>query len=203
VEQRPEVHKYSQAVKFITHVPALAFLALSLWSPVASADAQASERSVLRQLYGDLAFEVRTKGQGSLMVGVADARTSLVLTLMAIDLRRWSDSATRVLAAKAPARGRSAKWEAVVAGPGVTAGSMALARSIGPGDTSITLLVTDTTFRGVRTSLTMEEARALASAMKRAAMASLPTKVPPMKQAPPATKPPPKKPPPSKGPSRH
>jgi hypothetical protein len=72
---------------------------------------------------------------------------------------------------------------------------MALARSIGPGDTSITLLVTDTAFRGVRTSLTMDEARALAGAMKRAAMASLPTKVPPMKAAPPATKAPPKKPP--------
>jgi hypothetical protein len=182
-------------MKFIPRVSALAFLALSLWSPPATAGAQASERSVLRQLYGDLAFEVRTKGQGSVLLGVADARISLAFTILAIDLRRWSDSATRVLAAKAPAKGRSVKWEAVVAGPGVTAGSMALARSISPGDTSITLLVTDTAFQGVRTSLTMDEARALASAMKRAALASLPTKVPPMKAPAPATKAPPKKPP--------
>jgi hypothetical protein len=55
--------------------------------------------------------------------------------------------------------------------------------------------VTDTAFQGVRTSLTMDEARALASAMKRAALASLPTKVPPMKAPAPATKAPPKKPP--------
>lgn len=195
MEQCPQVHQYSPTVKFITRVSALVLVALSLWSPTAGA--QDGERSVLRQLYGDLAFEVRTKGQGSLIVGVADARTTLVVTLLALDVRRWSDSATRVLAAKAPPRGRSAKWEAVVDGPGVKAGSMALARSIGPGDTSITLLVTDTAFRGVRTSLTMDEARALAGAMKRAAMASLPTKVPPMKAPPPATKapPPPRKPP--------
>jgi hypothetical protein len=190
-------------VSFIPRTPALAVLALSLWSPVTNADAQAvadakvSERSVLRQLYGDLAFEVRTKGQGSVMMGVADARTTLAFTLMAMDLRRWSDSASRVLAAKPPRRGQSATWEAVVAGPGTMAGSMSLARTINPTDTTIILLVTDTAFRGVRTALSMEEARALTAAMKRAALASLPTTVPPMKQAPPATKAQPKKPPPA------
>jgi hypothetical protein len=115
---------------------------------------------------------------------------------MALDMRRWSDSATRMLAAT-PRKGQTAKWEAVVAGPGVAAGSMSLARSISPGDTTLILLVTDTAFHGVRTPLTMAEAKALAVAMKRAAMASLPTKVPPMKAAPPATKAPPKKPPPN------
>jgi hypothetical protein len=77
------------------------------------------------------------------------------------------------------------------------AGSMSLARTINPTDTTIILLVTDTAFRGVRTALSMEEARALTAAMKRAALASLPTTVPPMKQAPPATKAQPKKPPPA------
>jgi hypothetical protein len=189
-------------VKFVTRAAASVPLALSLWSTGAAAQ---GERSVLRQLYGDLAFEVRTKGQGSVMVGVADSRTQLVFSLMATDLRRWSDSASRVLVAKAPRKGQSVKWEAVVAGPGNVAGSMALSRSIAPGDTSIVLLVTDTAFRGVRTSLTMEEARALAAAMKRAAMASLPTKVPPMKQAAPATKtpPPPAKKPPKDTVSSH
>ena len=180
-----------------------AILAASLWSPGATAVAQAPERSVLRQLYGDLAFEVRTKGQGSVLMGVADARTSLAFTLLAIDLRKWSDSASRVLAARPPRKGGYVKWEAVVAGPGTAAGSMSLARTINPTDTSIILLVTDTAFRGVRTALSMDEARALTAAMKRAAMASLPTTVPPMTKAPPATKAPPKKPPPpSKGPLR-
>ena len=180
-------------MKFIPHVSALVVAGLSLWSP-SSARAQDATRSVLRQLYGDLAFEVRTKGQGTVNVGAADARTTIVLTLMALDLRRWSDSVTRVLEARAPRRGQSATWNAVVNGPGVVAGSMALTRSITPGDTTIVLLITDTTFQGVRTPLSMYEARALAAAMKRAANASLPTRVPPMKAAPKAT-PPPKKPP--------
>jgi hypothetical protein len=198
MEQRPVSVGYFPAVKYIPLVPALAGAVLSLWSPGSALGAQTGERSLLRQLYGDLAFELRTKGQGSVTVGVADERASLVFTLMAIDLRRWSDSATRVLAARPPRRGQTAKWEAVVAGPGVVAGSMSLARTIAPGDTAIILLVTDTAFRGMRTALSMEEARALAAAMKRAANASLPTRPAPLPKAkPPATTPPPKKPPPT------
>lgn len=171
-------------MKFVPRFSALALTALSLWSP-ATARAQTGVRSVMRQLYGDLAFEARTRGQGSLTVGVADSRTSLVVTFMAIDLRRWSDSAVRVLAAHPARRGQEAKWEAVVAGPGVTAGSMSLARSITSTDTSIILLVTDTSFRAVRTELTATEASALAAAMKRAANASLPTRAAPLPKAPP------------------
>jgi hypothetical protein len=183
------------AVNFVPRLLALA-VALSLWVPPRAAGAQSGLRSVLRQLYGDLAFEVRTRGQGSLTLGVADSRTQLVVDFMATDLRRWSDSATRILAAR-PRRGRTVKWEAVVAGPGVVAGSMALARTITPTDTSIVLLVTDTAFRAVRTPLRMVEARALAAAMKRAANASLPTRAAPL---PKAKKPPPNKPPASKPP---
>lgn len=156
------------------------------------ANAQAPQRSLLRQLYGDLAFEVRTRGDGALTLGVADSRTSVVVTMMATDLRRWSDSATRVLAAR-PRRGEPARWEAAVAGPGVVAGSMSLARSITGADTAIVLLVTDTSFHAVRTSLTGGEAKALAAAMKRAANASLPTRAAPVPKA--KSVPPPKKPP--------
>jgi hypothetical protein len=200
VEQAPLVRRYLPAVSFIPRALILALL-VSLWSRGAAV-AQAPERSVLRQLYGDVALEVRTRGQGSVRMGAADDRTSLAFTLLAIDLRRWSDSASRVLAAKPPKKGTYVRWEAVVAGPGVAAGSMSLARMINPSDTSIILLVTDTAFRGVRTRLSIDEARALTAAMKRAALASLPTTVPPMTKAPPATKPPgqppPKKPPPSR-----
>ena len=177
-------------------VLALVLVALSLWFPQ-TARAQSGLRSVLRQLYGDLAFEVRTRGQGSLTLGVADSRTQLVVDFMATDLRRWADSATRVLTARPPRRGRTVKWEAVVAGPGVVAGSMALARTITPTDTSIVLLVTDTAFLAVRTPLRMEEARALTAAMKRAANAALPTRPAPLPRTkkPPPTKPPVPKPP--------
>lgn len=164
-------------------VPAL----LSLWWAPAPAAAQAPERSVLRQLYGEVALEARTRGQGSLNLGVADGRSSIVVAFMATDLRRWSDSASRILAARPPRRGASVKWEAAVAGPGVVSGSIALARNIAPGDTSIILLVTDTAFRAVRTALTLTEARALTAAIKRAATASLPTRPAPL----PTRRPPP------------
>jgi hypothetical protein len=170
-----------------TFVPVL--VALSLWSsPQVMAQARAGQRSLLSQLYGDLALEARTRGQGSLTIGVADARASLVITVMATDLRRWSDSATRILAARTARRGASARWDASVAGPGVVAGSMSLSRTIEAGDTTIVLLVTDTAFKAVRTELTADEARSLAAALKRAAMASMPSRPTPV----PAT---PKKPP--------
>ena len=191
MEQHPPTSRVFSPVNFIPRLSWIALTALSLWSPLV-AGAQTGVRSVLRQLYGDLAFEGRTQGQGSLTVGVADSRTSLVVTFMAMDLRRWSDSATRMLAAR-PRRGTTVQWEAVVAGPGVTAGSMSLARSISPTDTTIVLLVSDTSFRAVRTVLSAADAGALAAAMKRAANASLPTRAAPLPKATPA--PPPKKPP--------
>ena len=183
-------------VNFVPRVPALFAAVLSLWSVPRVAGAQAPQRSVLRQLYGDLAFEVCTRGQGSMTVGAADSRSSVVITLLALDLRRWSDSATRMLAAR-PRRGQSVKWEASVSGPGVSAGSMSLARNISPGDTNLVLLVTDTSFHAVRTRLSMEDALALAAAMKRAANASLPTRAAPLPKAstPKTVTPPPKKPP--------
>lgn len=194
MEQPPAPVGYSPPVKFVPRVSALcsAVAALSLWSPPPMASAQAPQRSLLRQLYGDLAFEVRTRGDGVLTLGVADSRTSLVVTMMATDLRRWSDSATRILAAR-PRRGQPAQWEAAVAGPGVVAGSMSLARSIAGPDTTIVLLVTDTSFHAVRTTLSAAEAKALAAAMKRAATASLPTRAAPLPKA--NAAPPPKKPP--------
>jgi hypothetical protein len=137
-------------------------------------------------LYGDLAVEVRTSSPGALTMAVADGRLSLVVNLMAQDVTRWSDSASKILAARPPRRGTTATWEAVVAGPGVSAGSMSLARQIAPGDTVLVLLVTDASFQGVRSTLTMVDARALVAAMKRAAAASLRPAVPPAKRRPPA-----------------
>ena len=173
---------------------AVLLTALSLWSLPGSARAQAPQRSVLRHLVGDLALEGRTRGDGSMTVAAADARASVVVTFLALDLRRWSDSATRMLAAR-PRRGSIVKWEASVTGPGVTAGSMSMSRTITPNDTTVVLLVTDTAFHAVRTPLTMEDARALAAAMKRAANASLPTRPAPLPKAKTPTSPP-KKPPP-------
>jgi hypothetical protein len=159
----------------------LAGAGLSLWS--SAAPGQAGERVLLRQLYGDLALEVRAGAQGAMRIGAADGQRSIAVSVIARDLKLWADSATKLLAARPPGRGKSAQWEAVVAGPGVAAGSMALARNITPADTSIALLVTDPQFVGVRTVLTMPEARSLVAAIRRAANAALapprPAKPPP------------------------
>ncbi|HEX9565211.1 MAG TPA: hypothetical protein VF981_14610 [Gemmatimonadaceae bacterium] len=155
------------------HVMAGLTLVASLWSVPSAAAAQTPARVLLRQLYGDLAFDVRTADANGVQLGVADATGSIAVTILARDLRGWADSVTKILAARPPRRGQTARWDAAVTGPGLVAGSMALSRSVAPGDTSIALLVTDTQFVGVRTNLTMAEARALAGAMRRAASAVL------------------------------
>lgn len=139
-------------------------VALSLWSH--GLPAQATGQVLVRQLVGDLAVDVRAGDPGVLRIGAADANRSVALTVLATDLRRWADSANRVLAARAPGRGRTARWESVVAGPGVTAGSMSLARSF-PGDTLI-LLITNAEFEAVRSRLSIEEARGFVGALRRA-----------------------------------
>src|SRR4026207_933104 len=58
-------------VNFVPRVLAVAVTALSLWSLSGSADAQAPQRSVLRHLVGDVAVEGRTRGDGSMTLGVA------------------------------------------------------------------------------------------------------------------------------------
>jgi hypothetical protein len=143
-------------------------IALSLWSAVAPA--QDGHPVLVRQLAGDLAIEVRVTGPGALRIGAADGSRSIVTAVLQSDLRRWADSAGRVLAARPPRRGQSARWEAVVAGPGVAAGSMSLARTVAPADTAIVLLITNAEFEAVRTTITMAEARGVVGALRRASM---------------------------------
>lgn len=156
--------------------PAFLAIALSLWS--AAAAAQADQPVLLRQLAGQVAIDVRVIGPGSLRIGAADDTRSIVMTVLQTDLRRWADSAGRVLAARPPRRGQSVHWEAVVAGPGVAAGSMALARTVAPGDTSLVLLITNADFEAVRTTLTLPEARGVVGAMRRASTWRPPAKSP-------------------------
>lgn len=152
----------------ITRRLAILVSALSLWSASAPAQGQGDQPVLLRQLAGDLAIDARVIGPGALRIGAADESRAIVLTVLQTDLRRWADSAARILRARPPRRGQSARWEAVVAGPGVAAGSMSIARSIAPGDTSLVLLITNTEFEAVRTTLSMAEANGVVGAMRRA-----------------------------------
>lgn len=137
------------------------------------AAAQGGGRSFLRQIYGNVAVDVRSAPANALRIGVADDERSLTITVLARDLRRWADSASRVLSARSASRDDTTRFQAMVEGPGVRAGSMTLSRTISPKDTVISFFVADAEFQTVRTVVSAEEARTLVGAMRRAAAAML------------------------------
>lgn len=143
----------------------------SLWSSIARA--QEGQRALLRQLYGDVAVEVRDISGGAMRFAFTDGDKTIALTLLARDVRRWADSATRVLAARRRARDSTARWQARVEGPGVEAGAISLSRTLTRTDTTIAIFAADAQFESVRAVVTAEEARALVGALRRAANAIL------------------------------
>lgn len=147
---------------------------LAVLCPGSAAVAQGSGESLVRQMYADVAVEVRRQDAGALLVAAAGAEKTITVRLLARDLRRWADSASRVLSARRRSRADSVRWAATVEGPGVEAGSMSLTRAISPPDTTISVLFADTEFETVRASLSSAEARAFVTAMRKAADAALP-----------------------------
>ncbi len=135
----------------------------------AESGAQQAGTVLLRQLYGDLAFDIRMGTAGAVQMGIADSTRSVTITVLARDLQLWADSVNRILSARPPRRNRKAEWNATVRGPGVAAGTMALTRNVNGKDTTTTLLVTDADFMAVRTRLSTVEARSLMAAMRRVA----------------------------------
>lgn len=135
---------------------------------------------LLRQLYGNVAVEVRQAPNQAVYLGAADGHQTVALTLLARDLRRWADSATRVLARRVPRVTRVAEWRATVEGPGLEAGAMTLTRKVDGKDTMISVFIANSQFEGVRLPLTSAEARAFIGAMRRAAATVLaPPRKPP------------------------
>lgn len=156
----------------VTALAMLMALVASASGPSLAA-AQTGGRSFLRQIYGDLAVEVRSAPANSLRIGVANGQRSLTITVLARDLRRWADSATRVLSARAATRRDTTRFQAMVEGPGVSAGSMTLARTISSTDTVVSFFLADAEFQTARTVISPEEAKVLVGAMRRAADAML------------------------------
>jgi hypothetical protein len=148
----------------------------------APAAAQTSgRRALVRQMYGDVALEVLLSAGGAMHVGAADGRRVITIIVLPRDLRRWADSAARVLSARGRVRDQELRWRAIVEEPGVQGGSMSLNRTMTATDTTISLFIADTNFEGIRTVLDPDEARALVNAMRRAADAALPRRGTPPK----------------------
>jgi hypothetical protein len=134
---------------------------------------QTPRRALLRQMYGNVALEVWQVTANALHIGAADGRRVLSISVLPRDLRRWTDSASRILSARATRREVESRWRAIVEEPGVQGGSMSLLRTITGADTTVSLFIADGQFEGVRTPLDPDEARVLVNAMRRAADAAL------------------------------
>jgi len=138
-----------------------------------SAEAQPTGPVLLRQLYGDLGLEVRSAEAQAMYIGAADGQRTIAVLLLARDVRRWADSASRVLGSRLRGKEQTGRWAATVEEPGSRSGSMMLSRSIEQGDTVITVFLADNDLYGVRTTVDAFEARAFVGAMKRVAEAIL------------------------------
>jgi hypothetical protein len=147
-----------------------AILGATLFAFVSSrGSAQPAQRVLLRQLYNDLAVEVTTANAGGLHVAAADSARSIALSLLARDLTRWTDSASRVLAAR-PRRGQpTTHLRAAIEEPGLRSGSLTLSRDLGAEGNSIVLFVADGDLYNVQTALDPAQARALVGALRHAA----------------------------------
>ena len=130
---------------------------------------QGSGGVLLRQLYGELALDVRAADASAMRVTVADASHSVALILRARDIRTWADSANRILAARPKGKPPAGRWEAAVEEPGTRSGSMGLTRTINGKDTVIAVYFADSALTRVRTTLDAYEARNFVGAMKKAA----------------------------------
>lgn len=140
---------------------------------------------LVRQMYGDVAIEVLLSNNG-LRIGAADDKRVISIGVMPRDLLRWTDSATRILAARGRVRDQDLRWRATIEEPGVDGGSMTLTRSMTATDTTISLFISDTQFEGIRTAVEADEARTLVAALRRAANVAL--------NPPKAARPPPSRP---------
>ncbi|MDP1858054.1 MAG: hypothetical protein Q8K82_05260 [Gemmatimonadaceae bacterium] len=145
-----------------------------------------------RTLFGETALELRSTGSGTLLIGAAGPTKTVTLDVRATDVRRWADSAARLVPVRrtAVARKRLATSDSVVRArvvleePGVGAGSLILARADSAGARTWLLFASDAEFDGVRQPLESEEVATFIKLMRRAALAAAPQSARPRKRPP-------------------
>lgn len=150
----------------------------------AAPGAQSQERptTVSRTLFGETALELRSTGSGTLLIGAAGPTKTVTLDVRATDVRRWADSAARLIPVRrtAVARKRLATSDSVIRArvvleePGVGAGSLILSRADSAGVRTWLLFASDAAFDGVRQPLESEEVATFIKLMRRAALAAAP-----------------------------
>jgi hypothetical protein len=147
------------AISLLPLLPAGPVIAQRPTSPTAA--------PLLSGLYGNVAVEVRRASGDTLHVGVADSSRSLVVILLARDVRTWADSAMRVLAVR-PRTGSPART-ATVAAPGHKSGSISLSRSAEASNPEANVLFADSAFHELRTRMSVSDAQAMVASLRRVA----------------------------------
>ncbi|MBV6522324.1 MAG: hypothetical protein MNPFHGCM_02472 [Gemmatimonadaceae bacterium] len=128
--------------------------------------AQPASQPTSRLLLGDVAVEIRPASDDRLTFAIADSVRSLVLTVLARDARRWSDSAAILLRPMRRSRRSDADRTVVLEEPGIEAGSISLTRRVTDAGAQWSLFVADRTFETIRVALEITDVRAVVSAMR-------------------------------------
>ena len=140
-----------------------------------AAFAQSHDVTTGRLLFGEVAFEIRTTSDLMVRVGAADRARTITLLLLARDVKKWTDSASRLLVAR-PRRASSGreKWTATLDEPGIEAGALTLTKTREGKEERWSLYVSDRDFEGVGATLERDEVRALIGQLRRASASVLP-----------------------------
>jgi hypothetical protein len=147
--------------------------------------AQSHDVTTGRLLFGEVAFEIRTTSDLMVRVGAADRARTITLLFLARDVKRWSDSASRLLTA-GPRRASlgAVKSTATLDEPGIESGALTLTRTREGKEERWSLYVADRDFEGVRASIERDDVRALIGQLRRAAASVLPQPKKPVRRPP-------------------
>lgn len=127
-----------------------------------------------RLLLGEAALELSPTDSQAIRIALADSARTIILTVLARDARRWSDSLTLVVRLRPRSRRVPQEWRVILEEPGLEAGSMSVTRRDGETGSAWSLFVADKDFQSVRIPLEPDEVRALVAAMRRNVAAVLP-----------------------------
>jgi hypothetical protein len=140
-----------------------------------AAFAQTHDLTTGRLLFGEVAVEIRTTSDLMVRVGAADGTQTITLLLLARDVKRWADSASRLLNIRPPRPSLvKQKWTATLDEPGIEAGALTLTKTREGKAERWSLYVADREFKGVGAAIERDEVRALIGQLRRASASVLP-----------------------------
>lgn len=131
-----------------------------------------TERVIWRSMLGSTAFDLRARQPGVVRIGVADEGGPMTLEFRSSDVRKFTDSATKVLSVR---RRRPQPWSVRLEETGARNGALSL--SFTPGEDEerpYRFFASDDAIRQVRESLTADEARLLVRHFRSAAASATP-----------------------------